>query len=428
MEIFLPYADHLFSIYFSLFSFRMELEANDEESDCVQRVFESSEAIKRLPDQFFAKLTKRANELKNEGHDVINLGQGNPDLPTDRHIVETLQKAAEKPVNDKYSPFRGFDYFRKEVASFYQREYGVELDPDHEVALMFGSKIGLFEVCQCLLNPGDTVLLPNPGYPDYLSGVSFVNAMPEFMPLLAENEFLPDYEKLSEDVLDKAKMMFLNYPNNPTAGVATKEFFHETVTLAKEKDIFVLHDFAYSAIGFDGVKQPSFLSVPGAKDIGIEMYTMSKTFNMAGWRVAFAVGNASVIQQINLLQDHLFTSLYGAIQEAATEAISGVESAFVQGLTATYEKRRNAFVEGLQEIGWEVKAPKGTFFCWFRVPEGYTSSEFANLLLEKAHVVVAAGNGFGTLGEGYVRIGLLDTEERLKEAAKRIGALGISFK
>ena len=297
-------------------------------------------------------------------------------MPTDRHIVETLQKAAEKPVNDKYSPFRGFDYFRKEVASFYQREYGVELDPDHEVALMFGSKIGLFEVCQCLLNPGDTVLLPNPGYPDYLSGVSFVNAMPEFMPLLAENEFLPDYEKLSEDVLDKAKMMFLNYPNNPTAGVATKEFFHETVTLAKEKDIFVLHDFAYSAIGFDGVKQPSFLSVPGAKDIGIEMYTMSKTFNMAGWRVAFAVGNASVIQQINLLQDHLFTSLYGAIQEAATEAISGVESAFVQGLTATYEKRRNALVEGLQEIGWKVKAPKGTFFCWFRVPEGYTSSEF----------------------------------------------------
>lgn len=393
----------------------------------MQRKFKSSEAVKRLPDQFFAKLTKRVAALEAEGHDVINLGQGNPDLPTNDKIVRTLQQAAEKSVNDKYPPFGGYDYFREAVADFYMREYDVELDPDKEVAVMIGSKIGLFEVCQCMLDPHDTVLLPDPGYPDYLSGVSFVNAKPSFMPLLEENKFLPDYKSMDKTVLDQAKMMFLNYPNNPTAAVASEGFFNETVEVAKKHDVFVVHDFAYGAMGFDGVKQPSFLSTPGAKDIGIEMYTMSKTFNMAGWRVAFAVGNASVIGQINLLQNHLFTSLYGAIQEAATEALSGSMDGFIQELVTTYEARRNVFVKSLREIGWDVTAPKGTFFAWFKVPKQYSSSEFAELLLNKAHVVVADGSGFGKLGEGYVRMGLLDTEERLQEAADRIGKLDITF-
>lgn len=388
------------------------------------REFEKSQAIKRLPEQFFAKLGKRVKQLELEGHDVINLGQGNPDLPTSDNIVKALQGAAEKPINHKYPPFQGFAYFKEAVAAFYKREYDVELNPEEEVALMFGSKIGLFEVAQCLLNPGDTALLPNPGYPDYLAGVALANATHEFMPLLAQNGFLPDYEEISEDVLNRAKMMFLNYPNNPTTGVATTEFFEETVSLAKKHNIFVVHDFAYGAIGFDNVKQPSFLSVDGAKDIGIEMYTLSKTFNMAGWRVAFAVGNPSVIKMINMLQDHLFTSLFGAVQEAATEAITN-ELSFVSGLVTTYEKRRDVLVSSLQEIGWEVEAPKGTFFAWFSVPEGYTSTEFAELLLEKAHVVVAAGDGFGTLGEGYVRLGLLASEERLREAAERIGKLDL---
>ncbi len=386
--------------------------------------FEQSDAIKRLPDQFFAKLGKKVQKLVQEGHDIINLGQGNPDLPTPDHIVKALQKAAEKPINHKYSPFQGFPYFREAVAKFYKRLYDVDLNPDEEVALMIGSKIGLFEVSLSFLNEGDVALLPNPGYPDYLSGVSLAKAIPEFMPLLEENGFLPDYSTIPEETLKKAKMMFLNYPNNPTAGVATQEFFDETVELAKKHDILVVHDFAYGALGYDGVKQPSFLATKGAKDVGIEMYTLSKTFNMAGWRVAFAVGNPSVIKTINLLQDHLFTSLFGAIQEAATEAISG-DLSFVQELVDTYERRRNVLVHSLHKIGWKVSAPKGTFFAWFKVPEGYTSEEFADLLLEKAHVVVAPGSGFGSLGEGYVRIGLLDSEERLKEAAERIGKLGI---
>lgn len=388
------------------------------------RTFEPSEAIQRLPDQFFAKMGKEVGRLVAAGKDVIHLGQGNPDLPTADYIIEALQKGAENPINHKYSPFKGFDYFREAVAAFYKREYDVELDPDKEVALMFGSKIGLFEISQCILNPGDTVLLPNPGYPDYVSGVALANAKHEYMPLHERNGFLPDYNHLSTQVLEEAKMMFLNYPNNPTAGVATKDFFNETVDLAKEHDICVVHDFAYGAIGFDGVKQPSFLSSEGAKDVGIELYTLSKTYNMAGWRVAFAVGNESVIETINLLQDHLFTSLFGAIQEAGTKALT-TESTYVEDLVHVYERRRDVLVESLCDIGWNVEGPKGTFFAWLPVPIGYTSDEFAQMLLKEAHVAVASGSGFGSLGEGYVRFGLLDSEERLKEAAERIGNLGI---
>jgi len=386
--------------------------------------FERSDAIKRLPEQFFADLNKRVQELINDGHDVINLGQGNPDIPTEPRIVEALREAALEPINHKYSPFQGFPYFKEAVADFYEREYGVTIDPEKGVALMFGSKIGIFEVVQSLMNPGDTALLPDPGYPDYLASTQLSNIKHEYMSLLEENDFLPDYDTIPEEVAERAKLMFLNYPNNPTSAVATKAFFEETVSFAKKHNIFVVHDFAYGAISFDGYEHPSFLQVEGAKDVGIELYSLSKTFNMAGWRVAFAVGNASVIQMINELQDHLFTSLFGAIQRAATEAISG-DLSFVRELVQTYEKRRDVLVKHLREIGWEVANPKGTFFAWFKVPAGYTSEQFANLLLEEAHVVVAAGNGFGSLGEGYVRFGLLDTEERLIEAAERIGKLAI---
>lgn len=386
--------------------------------------FEQSEAMKRLPSQFFANLSKRVQQLVNEGHDVIILGQGNPDLPTDQRVIKALQQAAENPINHKYPPFQGFPYFKEAVAKFYKREYDVDLDPEKEVALMFGSKIGIFEVVLSMLNPGDTALLPNPGYPDYLASTALSNVHNEFMPLLEENDFLPDYAKIAPDVAERAKLMFLNYPNNPTAAVATKDFFDDTVAFARKNKLIVVHDFAYGAICYDGKKQPSFLSSEGAKEVGIELYSMSKTFNMAGWRVAFAVGNASIIQTINNLQDHLFTSIFGGIQEAATVALEESKP-FVEQLVQTYERRRDVFVEHLHKIGWKVEKPKGTFFAWFKVPDGYTSEEFANLLLEEAHVVVAAGNGFGSLGEGYVRIGLLAPEERLIEAAERIGKLGI---
>ncbi|MBH8607263.1 pyridoxal phosphate-dependent aminotransferase [Thermoactinomyces sp. CICC 10521] len=386
--------------------------------------FEVSDALKRLPQQFFAKLTGKARAFVAAGHDVINLGQGNPDLPTPPHIVEALKRAADNPEYHKYSPFRGYDFLKEAVSAFYKREYGVDLDPVKEVAVLFGGKAGLVEISQCVLNPGDVALVPDPGYPDYWSGIAMAGAEMAKMPLIAEHDFLPDYAFIPEETLNRAKLLFLNYPNNPTGASATPEFFQETVRLAEKHGICVVHDFAYAAIGFDGVKPPSFLSIPGAKEVGIEIYTLSKTYNMAGWRVGFAVGNAQVIEAINLIQDHFYCSLFGAVQEAAKAALLGPQTC-VSELASTYERRRNAFIGRLRENGWEVKAPSGSFFCWLPVPNSLSSEQFADSLLNEAHVVVAPGIGFGEHGEGYVRIGLLAPEERLIEAADRIAKLSL---
>ncbi|MGM8365995.1 pyridoxal phosphate-dependent aminotransferase [Virgibacillus sp. W0181] len=388
------------------------------------RIFQRSETLDRLPEQFFVNLTNKVQELEDQGHDVINLGRGNPDTPTPDHIIKALEEAAQDPTNHKYAPFRGFPYLKEAVAKFYKSEYDVEIDPEKEVAVLFGSRAGLIELSQCLLNPGDTALLPNPGYPDYETGIALANAQMERFPLLKEHNFLPDYDSMSKEMLDRAKLMFLNYPNNPTAAMATKEFFDETIEVAKKHQVCVVHDFAYGAFGFDGEKPISFLQSEGAKEVGIETYTLSKTYNMAGWRVAFAVGNPSVIEHINKLQDHLYASIFGAVQYAAAEALTGDQSV-VKQLNDMYESRRNIFIKKLNEIGWNVEGPKGTFFAWLPVPKGYTSEEFSDLLLKEAYVVTAPGNGFGKSGEGYVRIGLLDSEERLVEAAERIGKLNI---
>jgi L-glutamine---4-(methylsulfanyl)-2-oxobutanoate aminotransferase len=386
--------------------------------------FPPSDLLNSLPKQFFASLVKKVGEYVEQGFDVINLGQGNPDLPTPNHIVEKLQEAAANPENHKYSPFQGFRSLKQAAAEFYFREYGVTINPDKEVAILFGGKAGLVEIPQCLLNPGDTVLVPDPGYPDYLSGVALARAEMVRMPLKEKNHFLPDYKELSVDVLAKARLMFLNYPNNPTGACATEKFFAETVKLASQNDICVVHDFAYGAIGFDGEQPVSFLQTEGAKEVGIELYTLSKTYNMAGWRVGFAVGNESVISAIELLQDHLYVSLFGAVQEAAAAALTESQEC-VRELNQTYERRRNVLIDGLQSIGWNVTAPKGSFFAWLKVPDGQSSEQFADILLEQAHIMVAPGIGFGEFGEGYVRVGLLTSEERLKEAVRRIGSLGI---
>lgn len=383
-----------------------------------------SELLNSLPKQFFASLVKKVGEYISQGYDVINLGQGNPDQPTPAHIVAKLQDAAVNPINHKYSPFQGHRYLKQAAADFYFREYGVTLDSDKEVAILFGGKAGLVEIPQCLLNPGDTILVPDPGYPDYLSGVALAKAEMVTMPLREEQNFLPDYGKLNETDLSKAKLMFLNYPNNPTGATATHEFFEETIKLASDHDICIVHDFAYGAIGFDGKKPLSFMQVEGAKEVGIEIYTLSKTFNMAGWRVGFAIGNESVISAIELLQDHLYVSLFGAVQEAAAEALTGPQDC-VKELNDLYERRRNVLIDGLRSLGWNVSAPKGSFFAWLKVPEGISSQEFANILLEQAHIMVAPGIGFGEYGEGYVRVGLLSSEERLVEAVKRISCLEI---
>ncbi|AWI13627.1 LL-diaminopimelate aminotransferase [Caldibacillus thermoamylovorans] len=383
-----------------------------------------SEKLKNLPTQFFANLVGKVNKAIEDGRDVINLGQGNPDQPTPKHIVQALQKAVEDPNTHKYSPFRGLLELKEAVCDFYKKEYDVDVDPVREVAILFGAKAGLVELPMCLLNPGDLMLLPDPGYPDYLSGVVLAGVEYELFPLKAENHFLPDYNAISSDVLDAAKLLYLNYPNNPTGAVANLDFFNQTVKLAKKHEITVMHDFAYGAIGFDGKKPVSFLQADGAKDIGVEMYTLSKTYNMAGWRVGFAVGNPTIIEAINLIQDHLYVSLFPVVQKAAIAALSGDQTC-VKELVARYESRRNAFVDACKQIGWDVTAPKGSFFAWLPVPDGFTSQSFADYLLDAADVAVAPGNGFGKYGEGFIRVGLLMDESRLFEAVQRIGNLGV---
>ncbi|MBR2568710.1 MAG: pyridoxal phosphate-dependent aminotransferase, partial [Paenibacillus sp.] len=368
-----------------------------------------------LPTQFFAKLVQKCNARIAEGHDVINLGQGNPDLPTPSHIVTSMQQATANPQYHKYSPFTGYRFLKEAIAKRYLEDYQVELDPDTEVAILFGGKTGLVELSQILLNPGDVCLVPDPGYPDYWSGVALADAKMVMMPLVEAHRYLPQYDAIAAQDLQQAKLMFLNYPNNPTAATADAAFYEQTVQFAKEHHIVVASDFAYGAIGFDDKRPVSFLQTPGAKEVGVEFYTLSKTYNMAGWRVAFALGNKEIIRNINLMQDHMYVSLFGAIQEAAAEALTGPQYC-VHSLCETYEKRRNALFAALEQIGWQAKLPAGSFFAWLPVPEPYSSETFADLLLEKANVVVAPGIGFGTHGEGYVRVGLLAEEDRLVEA------------
>ncbi|WP_337103420.1 pyridoxal phosphate-dependent aminotransferase [Paenibacillus sp. YIM B09110] len=394
------------------------------ETNIGQQRIEPAERMKVLPTQFFAKLVGKANAQVAKGHDVINLGQGNPDQPTPSHIVAKLQESAANPLYHKYPPFSGYAFLKEAVAKRYKEDYDVDVDPATEVAILFGGKTGLVEISQCLLNPGDVCLVPDPGYPDYWSGVALAGAEMSFMPLTANNDYLPDYSAISPDIARRAKLMFMNYPNNPTGAVASSEFYAETVKFAADQGIVVASDFAYGAIGFDGKKPISFLQTPGAKEVGVEFYTLSKTYNMAGWRVGFAIGNAQIVSLINLIQDHYYCSLFGGIQEAAALALTGPQDCVVE-LTAKYESRREALFSALDRIGWKAARPGGSFFCWLPVPEGHTSQSFADLVLLEADVVVAPGIGFGEHGEGFVRLGLLTSEERLQEAVFRIGKLGL---
>ncbi|MBH5317902.1 pyridoxal phosphate-dependent aminotransferase [Paenibacillus sp. GSMTC-2017] len=394
------------------------------DAEVQKRHIQPADRMVGLPTQFFAKLVAKANAQIAKGKDVINLGQGNPDQPTPSHIVAKLQESAPNPLYHKYPPFSGYAFLKEAVAKRYKEDYNVDLDPTTEVAILFGGKTGLVEISQCLLNPGDVCLVPDPGYPDYWSGVALAGAEMSFMPLTKENRYLPDLNAIDQEMSRRAKLMFMNYPNNPTGAVADSEFYADVVEFAAKHNIVVSSDFAYGAIGFDGVKPVSFLQTPGAKEVGIEFYTLSKTYNMAGWRVGFALGNPEIVAMINLIQDHYYCSLFGGIQEAAALALTGPQQC-VEELGALYESRREALFAALDRIGWKAERPGGSFFCWLPVPEGYTSESFADKLLFEADVVVAPGVGFGTHGEGYVRLGLLTSEARLEEAIERIGKLGI---
>lgn len=389
--------------------------------------FQQSELLKTLPKQFFASLVSRVNAKIAAGADVINLGQGNPDLPTPDYIVQAMQQATAVAADHQYSAFRGEMRFKTAIAQFYFDTYGVVLDPATEVAVLAGSKIGLVELPLALMNPGETLLLPNPGYPDYWSGAALGRVAVEQVELKRENDFLIDYDDIPADVAQRAKFLYMNYPNNPTGAVATADFYEQTVAFAKQNQVGIISDFAYGAIGFDGHQPRSFMQTPGAKSVGIETYTFSKTFNMAGWRVGFAVGNADMIDAINVIQDHLFVSLFPAVQDAAIAALAHYhdQNSAVANLVQVYQQRRDAFIQAVRTYNWEPYVPKGAFYVLMPVPAGYTSASFADLLLEEANVAVADASGFGDAGAGYVRVSLTTDTTRLVEAARRIGELSV---
>lgn len=386
--------------------------------------FQPSAVIGRLPEHYFRALKEKVADYRARGIDVIDLSTGNPDGPTPEAIVRSLKDAADKPENHGYPPFYGKPDTLRAVAEFYYREYGVELDPDKEIAVFHGSGTGIMGIAHALLGKDDVLLTANPAYPPYYAAAALTGAEVHAVPAEEHSGFLPDYREVSPDILKRVRLLLLNYPNNPTGAVATREFFEQNLELAAEYHFPVVNDFAYGSLGFDGHKPISLLQIPGAKDYGVEIYTLSKTYNMAGWRFGFAVGNASVISALRLYHTHAYSTVFGAVQDAAATALLGPQDQ-VRELTVKYERRRDVLVSGLRDIGWEVAAPKGTFFAWLKLPEGRRSREFADWLLEEAHVAVAPGEGFGTLGDAYVRVGLVSGEDRIAEAVRRIGRTGI---
>lgn len=386
--------------------------------------FIPSRQVQSLPANYFTSMDRRINSVVKQGIDVIHLHTGSPDQPTPNSIIQAMNKAAQNPENQGYPPAGGKSSLKEAISEFYRHEYGVSIDPETEVTVFDGATVAIAALPQAMLNPGDVMLTADPGYPMYFVCPSLAGAEVYGIPVHAEDDFLPNYKTIPEDTLQKARLLMLNYPNNPTGAMATEEFFADTVRFSQEHHIPVVHDFAYGAFGFDGKRPLSFLQTPGAKEQGIEIYTFSKTYNMAGFRIGFAVGNASIIRALSQFHDIDHSDVPSAIQDAAAAALLGSQQS-VQELCALYERRRNVLVSSMRGIGWDVRAPKGSFFCWFKVPEGYTSESFADALLERAHVAVAPGAGFGAHGDQFVRAGLLESEDRLRETAERIKASGV---
>lgn len=378
-----------------------------------------AQRIKNLPPYLFARIERMIAQKRAEGVDIISLGIGDPDMPTPDYIIEELSREAKNPANHQYPSSVGMINFRQAVADWYGRRFGVELDPKTEVVSLIGSKEGIGHISWCYLDPGDTVLVPDPAYPVYAGGAILAGAVPYYVPLTAERGFLPDFADIPSDVAKKAKMMFLNYPNNPTGAVATEAFFREAVAFAREYQILICHDAPYTEVAFDGYKPISFLQTPGAKEVGIEFHSVSKTYNMTGWRIGWASGHPDVVEALGRLKSNLDSGQFQAVQYAAIAALSGPQD-IVAYNNGVYRERRDILVDGLNEIGWKLEKPKATIYVWAPVPPGHTSESFAELVLEKAGVVVTPGTGYGPKGAGYFRMSLTLSTGRLKEAIERI--------
>jgi LL-diaminopimelate aminotransferase len=380
--------------------------------------------LEKLAAAVFTTMDEARKRKLATGADVINLSIGSPDLPPAPHITEAMAEAIRDPGNYGY-PMRDLPAFRESVAGWYQRRFGVVLDPDSEVLGLTGSQEGLAHITQAVTDPGDLVLVPDPGYPIYTAGPVLAGAELYPVPLKAEHGYLPDLEALPEDVKRRAKLLILNYPSNPLAAVVRPGFFEQAVAFARKYGTVILHDAAYSELSFDGYRPPSFLETPGAREVGLEFNSLSKTYNLAGARIAYAVGNARLLGLLAEVKAHLDYGLFRPIQVAAVAALTGPRQC-VDDMASTYQRRRDVLVDGLNRLGWAVPKPKATMFCWAPVPRGFESSlSFAMALLEQAAVTVVPGSGFGSMGEGHVRLALVQSEARLAEAVERIGRSGL---
>ena len=384
---------------------------------------EHATRIQQIPPYLFAEIDRAIAKKKAEGVDVISLGIGDPDLPTPENILKEFCIAAHDPENHKYPSYAGMPTFREAISKWYKKRFGVSLDSETEVISLIGSKEGIAHIPLAFVNPGDFTLVPDPAYPVYKIGTILANGTPVNMPLLEKNGFMPDLDSIDKKTREKSKLMFLNYPNNPTAATAGKEFFKEVVDFAVENDVIICHDNPYSEMTFDGYKAPSFLEVNGAKDVGVEFHSLSKTYNMTGWRIGFVAGNPDVVSALGKIKENVDSGIFQAIQYAGIEALTGPQDS-VAGNLRIFEERRDMVVDGLNDIGWDVEKPKATFYLWFKIPGKYKSSvEFSGDLLNSTGVVITPGVGFGEYGEGYARCALTQSEERLKEAIQRIKSM-----
>ncbi len=375
--------------------------------------------LDRLPRYLFVEITRRIAEKKAEGVDVVNFAVGDPDLPTPSHIIEYMCEAAHDPVNHRYPETAGLPQLRETIAGWYRRRFGVALDPSGEVLPLIGSKEGIGHVALVFIEPGDIALVPDPGYPVYSMGTLLAGGEPYFMPLKEENDFLPDFETIPENVARRAKLMWLNYPNNPTGATAELEFFEKAVCFAKQHSLAICHDAAYTEVAFDGYKPPSFMQASGAKEVGVEFHSLSKTYHMTGWRIGMVVGNAEMISALFRVKSNLDSGIPQAIQHAAIKALNSSQE-HISEHNAILQWRRDKLIHVINQVGMRARVPKATFYIWATVPQGYTSIDFADMLLDEAGVAVTPGIGYGQEGEGYIRFSLTLPDDKLEQGVERL--------
>jgi LL-diaminopimelate aminotransferase len=364
-------------------------------------------------------MDKAKRKARAEGRDIIDLGIGDPDQPTPRHIIEALYQAALEPSNHRYALDQGMPVLRRSIAAWYKGRFNVDLNPDSQILPLIGSKEGLAHFPLAFLNPGDYSLVPDPCYPPYKGGTILAGGKPYSLPLLEKNAFLPDLKKIPAGVRKKARLIFVNYPNNPTSATAEKPFYNELIEFARKNKIIIVSDLAYSEMSYDGYRPSSILEIEGAREIAIEFHSLSKTYNMTGWRLGWASGNEKLIAALAKVKSNIDSGIFSAVQLAGIVALSGPQE-HIKNMCSLYQERRDCLMEGLDSLGWQAHSPKATFYVWIKVPQGKDSLKFTRVLLDKANIVVTPGIGFGRYGEGYIRMALTVSKERIKEALERL--------